>query len=164
MAQLGYTPIQLYYSATPGATPLAVDLLDGELALNTADQVLYAKDSGGVIFSIGGVVTTRVTALPDATSVTFDVDTTDMATQANTQAFGTLTINAPTGTPSNGQRIIFRLRSTNVQAFSWNAVFQGSTDVGLPSSSSGASKYDYMGFIYNSTAAKWQILSRVFGF
>lgn len=162
MAQAGYTPIQIYYSTTPGAVPLAIDLVDGELALNIADKTLYAKDSGGVIFSVGAV--TRVVALADSSSITFNADTTDIATQANTQPLGTLTINAPTGTPSNGQRIIFRLRSTNVQAFSWNAVFQGSTDVGLPSSSSGASKYDYMGFIYNSTAAKWQILSRVFGF
>lgn len=106
----------------------------------------------------------RVVALTDATSVTFNADTTDIATQANTQVAGTLTINAPTGTPYNGQKIIFRLLSTNAQTFSWNAAFQGSGDLSLPTVSSGSSKYDYMGFVYNSTATKWQMLAKVFGF
>lgn len=106
----------------------------------------------------------RVVASADATSVTFNVDTTDISTQANTQAAGTLTINAPTGTPYNGQKLIFRLVSTNVQTFSWNAAFVGSSDLVLPATSSGSSKYDYMGFIYNSTAAKWQLIAKVFGF
>jgi hypothetical protein len=102
--------------------------------------------------------------LADATSVTFDADTTDMAIQANTQALGTLTINAPVGTSTNGQRLIFRLSSTNVQTFSWNAVFQGSSDLALPVASSGGGLYDYMGFMYNSTSSKWQIIAKVFGF
>ena len=85
-------------------------------------------------------------------------------TNINTQAVGTFTINAPTGTLSDGQKLMFRLQSTNIQTFSWDAVFDGSTDLNLPSTSSGSSKYDYMGFIYNTTATKWQILAKNFGF
>jgi hypothetical protein len=106
----------------------------------------------------------RVVVISDATSITINGDTTDIATQANTQSAGTLTINAPTGTPFNGQKIILRLLSTNVQTFSWNAAFAGSTDVPLPTASTGSSKYDYVGFMYNSTAAKWQIIAKNFGF
>jgi hypothetical protein len=106
----------------------------------------------------------RMVVIADATSITINADTTDIATQANTQALGTLTINAPTGTPFNGQKLILRLRSTNVQTFAWNAIFQGSDDVPLPASSSGATKYDYMGFIYNSTTTKWQAIAKNFGF
>jgi hypothetical protein len=106
----------------------------------------------------------RVVAIADGTSVTIDADTTDLATQANTQAAGTLTINAPTGTLANGQKIMFRLTSTNAQTFSWNSVFAGSIDLTLPTVSSGGGKSDYLGFIYNSTAAKWQLLAKVFGF
>jgi hypothetical protein len=105
-----------------------------------------------------------VVAIADGTSVTIDADTTDMATQANTQAAGTLTINAPTGTLANGQKIMFRLTSTNVQTFAWNAIFIGSTDLALPTVSSGAGTEDYVGFIYDSTAVKWQLLAKVFGF
>jgi hypothetical protein len=109
-------------------------------------------------------ITARVVVIADASSITINGDTTDIATQANTQAVGTLTINAPSGTPVNGQRILLRLRSTNVQTFSFNAIFTGSDDLSLPTTSSGATKYDYMGFVYNSTATKWQLVGKVFGF
>jgi hypothetical protein len=75
-----------------------------------------------------------------------------------------LTINAPTGTLSNGQKLILRLTSTNVQTFSWNSVFLGSTDSALPTASSGSGKEDYMGFIYDSTATKWHMIAKNFGF
>jgi hypothetical protein len=112
----------------------------------------------------GPVGVTRIVVIADAASVTLNCDTTDIATQVNTQATGTLAINAITGTPTNGQKIIFRLQSTNTQTFSWNAVFIGSTDLSLPTTSSGTSKYDYLGFIYNSTASKWQLIAKNFGF
>jgi hypothetical protein len=109
-------------------------------------------------------ITERVVTIADATSITINADTTDLATQANTQATGTLTINAPTGTPVNGQKLMLRLQSSNVQTFSWNAIFVGSTDQALPTASSGSSEYDYVGFIYNSTASKWQLIAKNFGF
>lgn len=110
------------------------------------------------------VNTPRVVAAADATSITANADTTDIVTQANTQAVGTLTITAPTGTPVDGQRIMYRIQSTNVQTLSFNAVFAASTDISLPASTSGSSKYDYIGFIYNLSALKWQLIATVFGF
>jgi len=152
-------------------------------AIVTASQVMYtqlgptgptgtagitgptgATGSTGTTGPTGPMYGSRVVAVADATSVTIDANTTDLATQANTQATGTLTINAPTGTLSNGQKIMFRLTSTNTQTFSWNSVFAGSTDLTLPTESSGGGKSDYFGFIYNSTATKWQLLAKVFGF
>ena len=55
MAQAGYTPIQLYHSTTPGASPTSGNLLPGELAINIADGVLFYEDSGGTVqeFSAG---------------------------------------------------------------------------------------------------------------
>ena len=106
----------------------------------------------------------RVVVITNATSITVNADTTDIATQTNTQAAGTLTINAPTGTPVNGQKFILRLQATNTQTFSFNAIFAGSTDLALPTTSSSGGKYDYLGFVYNSTATKWQLLAKVFGF
>lgn len=52
MPQSGYTPIQLYYSATASNTPIAGNLLNGELAINIADGKLFYKDSGGVVQTI----------------------------------------------------------------------------------------------------------------
>tara|TARA_R110002126_G_scaffold10089_3_gene45424 strand:+ start:692 stop:1348 length:657 start_codon:yes stop_codon:yes gene_type:complete len=218
MAQSGYTPIQIYHSATAAVVPTAANLAQGELAINIADGKLFYEDSGGTVQVLatkagasgdvvgpasatnngialfdgttgklikdsatllpsGSIVGTtdtqtltnktiqsRVVVIADATSVTINADNTDIATQANTQVAGTLTMNAPTGTLYNGQKLIFRMSSTAVQTFSWNAVFAGSTDLGLPTASSGGGLTDYVGFIYNSTSSKWQMLAKVFGF
>jgi microcystin-dependent protein len=49
MAQTGYTPISLYYSSTASTAPTSGNLIAGELAINTADGILYYKDSSGVV-------------------------------------------------------------------------------------------------------------------
>ena len=53
MAQTGYTPISIYYSATTTNVPTAANLVAGELAINTADGKLFYKDSSGVVQVIG---------------------------------------------------------------------------------------------------------------
>ena len=49
MAAAGYTPISLYYSTTGSQQPTNTNLVNGELAINIADGILYYKDSGGVV-------------------------------------------------------------------------------------------------------------------
>ncbi len=49
MAQAGYTPIQLYYSTTAAAVPLAANLAQGELAINITDGKLYYENNSGVV-------------------------------------------------------------------------------------------------------------------
>ena len=53
MAQTGYTPISIYYSATTTNVPTAGNLVAGELAINTADGKLFYKDSAGAVQVIG---------------------------------------------------------------------------------------------------------------
>lgn len=50
MSQAGYTPIQLYYSTTAAAVPVAANMVTAELALNVTDKKLYAKDGSGAVF------------------------------------------------------------------------------------------------------------------
>lgn len=49
MSQAGFTPIQLYRTATAAAAPTAGNLSDGELAINTLDEKLYFKNSAGTV-------------------------------------------------------------------------------------------------------------------
>jgi hypothetical protein len=109
-------------------------------------------------------VNQRVVTIADGYSFTVNADTTDMAVQTCTQAAGTLTMNAPTGTLVDGQRLNFRIKSTNSMTFSWNSVFQASGDLSLPAGTSGSLLTDYIGFMYNSSATKWQIMGKNFGF
>ena len=53
------TVVKIKQSAVAGRLPThntgnATDIAQGELALNTADQILYSKDGSGTIFQIGG--------------------------------------------------------------------------------------------------------------
>jgi hypothetical protein len=53
MAQTGFTPIQLYYSITAAASPIASNLANGELAINITDGKLFYKENTGTISVIG---------------------------------------------------------------------------------------------------------------
>lgn len=110
------------------------------------------------------IVKSRIVSHTDATSITINADTTDLATMINTQTAGTFTINAPTGSIFDGQKLMFKIKSTNIQTFSWNAVFTGSIDAPLPTASSGSSKTDYLGFIYDATSSKWHVVAKNFGY
>jgi len=52
MPQTNYTPIQHYRSADSGSVPLAANLADGELAINTADVAVYTMNSLGTVKSV----------------------------------------------------------------------------------------------------------------
>lgn len=82
----------------------------------------------------------------------------------NTASAGTYTVNAPTGcVPVEGQKLMIRIKSTNVQTYSWNSAYRGGTTA-LPTASTGTSKNDYIGFRYNSTDSKWDFLSLAGGY
>ena len=128
---------------------------------STAQAVLTNPD---FIRVAAGVFPPRVVDIADGTSITMNAATTDIARQDNTQSAGILTINAPTGTPYVGQKLVLRIKSTNIQTLSWNSVFAGSDDLPLPVATSGSGKMDYYGFLYSTTSSKWQLLGKIGGF
>ena len=155
---LGYTPYDATNpnnyattSALANYLPLSGGTLTGDLQVNGS-----ASATGGF--------KSRVVTIADGTSITMNADTTDLAVHSNTQAAGTLTINAPTGSPVNGQRLMLRLTCTNAQTFAWDGVFRGSTDQALPTASSGGGKEDYLGFIYTTADNRWDLIAKNFGF
>ena len=62
MSATNFTPIQLYYSTTAAAVPLAANLVAGELAINTNDGKLYYKSSAGVVTLLAGAGGTGIVA------------------------------------------------------------------------------------------------------
>jgi hypothetical protein len=137
------------------------NLTTAATSINFVGQGITANTSGNdVTVTVGN----RVITITDGYSITIDSNITDIAYQLNTQVTNILTIAAPTGTPINGQKLILKVKCTNTQTFSWNQIFTGSVDQSLPIATSGNSKYDYMGFIYDSDAIKWQLVARNFGF
>lgn len=100
-------------------------------------------------------VTKRVGTTADTGTLTIDADSYDDYTvTALAQA---MTIAAPTGTPTQGQVLVIRIKDNGTgRALTWNAIFRiiGTT---LPSTTV-ASKYNYIGCKYNSTDTKWDVL------
>lgn len=106
--------------------------------------------------------TKRVVALTDAATVTLNADTTD--TGVLTSLSQTTTFANPTGTPTDEQQIIVRVKSASAQTVSFGSEFRAGSDVALPVSTTGASKTDRWAFIRNSADSKWDIVAKVAGF
>jgi hypothetical protein len=108
----------------------------------------------------------RLETVGSSTTWAVNVNSYDVTEMVMTGAAGTLLISNPTGTPLNAQKLIYRIQSTFAQTLNWGSIFQGSTDLSLPGSTSGNSKWDIYGFMYNSTSspAKWQLVAKVGGF
>ena len=114
MAQTGYTPIQLYYSSTATNTPLASNLLAGELAINTADEMLYFKNSSGTVkllassASATGTVSSVALTVPSFLSVSGSPITTSGTLAVTLSGTALPTANGGTGqtTYTDGQLLI----------------------------------------------------------
>jgi len=69
-----------------------------------------------------------------------------------------LAINAPTGTPSNGMKLVLRITDDGTgRGLTWDAIFQ-EIGVTLPTTTT-ANKTIYIGCIYNATATKWDVVA-----
>ena len=102
-------------------------------------------------------ITTRAFSTTSASSLTPDVSTYDQ--YSYTALAATLTIAAPTGTPTDGQKLIFRFKDNGTsQTLTWSSTWPIVIGVTLPTATS-AGKTTYVGMIYNSTAAQWEVVA-----
>jgi len=119
MAQSGFTPIQLYRTATASAVPSAANLGAGELAINTNDGKLFFKNSAGAV-----AVLADVTPAPGGVSY---VAKTANFTVANLQGVlantssGAFTVTLP-ASPTLGDQVII---ADAGGAFGTNALIVG---------------------------------------
>jgi hypothetical protein len=98
----------------------------------------------------------RVSTTTSTATLTPDISAND---QYNlTAQAATLTIAAPTGTPVDGNKLIIRILDNGTsQTLTWNATYT-SIGVNLPTATT-VSKMLYVGCIYNSTNARWDVLA-----
>ena len=77
---------------------------------------------------------------------------------------GNRTIANPTN-PTNGQRIVYRLKQdgTGNRTVSWGTAFRF-VNATAPTLSTAAGKVDYIGFIYSATDSKWDQVAAKTGF
>ncbi len=69
------------------------------------------------------------------------------------------TVPAPSGTPANGNILVFRIKDNGTaRALTWNAIYRAGTDLALPSTTV-ISKTLYVAFRYNAADTKWDLVS-----
>lgn len=98
-----------------------------------------------------------VVAMTDGATITPNCDTTDVGTVT---LGGSRTMAAPSGTPSNGQKLVLRLRqdATGSRLITWNSAYRFAGGA-PPTLTTTAAKTDYVGFVYNGTDSKWDCLA-----
>ena len=98
----------------------------------------------------------RVSSTGSTASITPDIATYDQYC-LTAQAVG-LTINAPTGTPLDGNKLVFRiLDSGSAQTITWNGTYTA-IGVTLPTTTT-ASKTTYVGCVYNANNTRWDVIA-----
>ena len=111
--------------------------------------------------SISGAFNNVPVTLTDASTVAVNAALGDFFRLLFTSAIGnTRIIGAPTN-PTDGQMIMFELKqdTTGSRTVTWASGAAGylwGTDITVPTLTTTASKTDYVGFVYNSSANIWR--------
>ena len=112
----------------------------------------------------------RVSSTASAASITPDVSSYDQYV-VTAQAAG-LAINAPTGTPVDGNKLVFRLLDDGTaRALTWDGTYDGRVTITLPvdgtytaigvtlPTTTTANKTTYVGCIYNANNTRWDVIA-----
>lgn len=120
--------------------------------------VTGATGPQGTTGATGAAPTVRTNTTTSSATPAINVDTTDEFTiTALATNITSFTTNL-TGTPVNGQKLIIRIKDDGTaRTITWGASF-AARGVALPTTTV-ISKYLYVGFIYNSTAAVWDCVA-----
>lgn len=142
------------------------DLLVGD---GTAWDRLAIGSDGKILMVVGGLPVwspprrKRVVNAADAVAITPNSDNAEVITQTNTQAAGTLTINADTGTAVEMQELLFKIKCTNVQTLAWDAQYIGGA-IALPTATTGLGLVDLYSFMWDDVNNKWYFTGQARGF
>ena len=153
--------IQVRRDTASNWTSEATVLADGEIGFETDTFKLKIGDGSTAWASLNywvslGYVTRRVVSTTSTSTLTINSDSYDMA-KLTAQA-AALTIAAPTGTPTEGQELMIRIKDNGTaRALTWNAAFvvEGVT---LPTTTV-VSKWHRIGCMWCSTTSKWKVVA-----
>jgi hypothetical protein len=129
---------------------------NGDLWYNSSTGKVRCK-ANGMIMDIN-VGPPRVGGTTSTTTPTPNIDAQDIYS-LTALAVGA-TFGAPTGTPSNGQKLIIRIKDNGTaRSLSWNAAYVAG-GISLPSTTV-ANKILHLGFIYNTDNSlnKWMLIA-----
>lgn len=107
---------------------------------------------GGKLSTIGGVLP-RVVAVTSSSNLTaVNADTTDIATITLTE---NTTFSNPTGTPFDGQLLLYRVKSASVFTIAFGTNFEAASSLSYPLTTTGGNKIDEIAARWSVTQTKW---------
>lgn len=149
----------------------------GSIELGAASDTTIARSGAGAI-TVEGVavptisststltnkaITPRVTSISSNATWSPNADTDDIY-EITAQAADATTISNPSGTPVNGQKLMIRVTGTAARALTWSgSQWRASSDLALPTTTT-TTKTMYLGFVYNSTGPKWDLVAQLDNF
>lgn len=165
--QTSYTDGQLLIGNTTGNTLAKATLTQGSgvAITNGAGSITVAVDS--TVATLTGTqtltnkrVTPRSVDIASATTITATSDTADQ--YEVTALAAAATVAAPSGTPTDGQRLVLRIKDNGTaRALTWTTGSSGAFRVigtSLPTSTV-ANKTMYVGCIYNAADLRWDVVA-----
>jgi len=129
---------------------------DGDAGNPTLDVGSDVTTNAGTVTLTNKRITRRVVSTTSTATLTIDSDSYDGAVVSAQAA--TLAVAAPTGTPTDMQPLIIRIKDNGtIRTINWNAAFapQGNT---LPTTTV-ASKTHTIGCQWDTVASKWNVLA-----
>jgi hypothetical protein len=137
----------------------------GSVGVGGAPSGSYKLEVTGKAYASGGIGT-RVSSAASASSVTPDVSAYDV--YAYTALAANLAIAVPTGTPADGDKLLFRfLDNGTTRTITFTGGAGGFRPVGVTLTTSGSdftfattiNKLTYIGAIYNANASRWDVVA-----
>lgn len=131
----------------------------GVLALQTNGTTAISIDTSQNVTMAGSLGSTRinprVSASASASTLTPDISAFDQ--YCYTALAANLTINAPIGTPLDGNKLLFRILDNGTsRTLTWNATFTA-IGVVIPTATT-INKTTYVGCVYNASATRWDVI------
>lgn len=149
-------------ATTPTTGSFTTVTTSGNIELGNASDTTLSRSAAGTLAVEGIRVQTTTPLVVSATSYTTDTGTSlnmdNLDQFIITAQAGALLFNAPGGTLVQGRSLIIRIKDNGTaRALTWNAVFRA-MGTALPSTTV-LSKTLYLGFFYNSTDTKWDLVA-----
>ena len=137
---------------------------DHNFFITNGVSAVTINSSGLATFNYGlsGKINKRVTSIttsstPSPNSTTDDIFLVTALASAATFA-------APSGTPTQGQQLLIRIKDNGTaQTLAFNSIYRASADLAFPTATV-ANKTLYLGFVYNATDTKWDMIARLGNF
>lgn len=131
-------------------------IVKGDVGLGSVDNTSNATERAATRTLTNARITKRVGTTASSSTPTADADAHDMYTV--TAAAANMTFGAPTGTPTEFQPLVFRIKDNGTaRTIAWNAIFRA-VGVTLPTTTV-ISKTLYVGCWYNNADTKWDVLA-----